>query len=175
MSHFEFFGLPVAFRLDEAALRRSFLQRSKQYHPDFHTLADDAQQAEMLDLATRTNEAYRVLNDPDQRIRYVLELNGLIGDESNQPALPPDFLMEVMGINESLMELEFDFDQQRYDTTLAGIDALENELVSGIQPVLDSWTADSGEPSALLAVRDYFLKLRYLRRIRENLSKFAPA
>ena len=81
MTYFEFYDRPISFRVDEAALRRTFLQNSRRYHPDFHTLADEAQQAEMLDRSTLNNEAFKTLSDPDRRIRYVLELKGLLGDE----------------------------------------------------------------------------------------------
>ena len=174
MTYFEFYDLPISFRVDEPTLRRTFLQNSRRYHPDFHTLADDAQQAEMLDRSTLNNEAFKTLSDPDRRIRYVLELKGLLGDEHQQPALPQDFLMEMMDINENLMELELDPDPERYAQTLAAVKTLETNLLAEVQPVLGTYSASDSNDTALLAVRDYFLKRRYLLRILENLSKFAP-
>lgn len=174
MTYFEFYGIPPSFRVDEAMLRSIFLQNSRRYHPDFHTLADEAQQAEMLELSTLNNEAFKTLSDPDRRIRYVLELNGLLGDESRQPALPQDFLMEMMDINENLMELEFDPDPERYTQTLDAVNTMKTSLLSEIKPILDAYDGSEKSPSNLLAVRDYFLKKRYLLRILENLSKFAP-
>ena len=189
MTYFEFYEIPVSFRVDEAALRRTFLQNSRRFHPDFHTLADEARQAEMLELSTLNNEAFKTLSDPDRRIRYVLELKGLLGDdEHKQPALPQDFLMEMMDINENLMELEFDPDPERYAQALSEVKLLEASLLAEIQHILDTYTEpfspemslelQTSNPltsnSDLLAVRDYFLKKRYLLRILENLSKFAP-
>lgn len=174
MTYFEFYDLPISFRVDEPTLRRTFLQNSRRYHPDFHTLADDAQQAEMLDRSTLNNEAFKTLSDPDRRIRYVLELKGLMGDEHHQPALPQDFLMEVMDINENLMELEFDPDPERYDQTLSAVKMLETNLLADVQHILDTYSDTDSDDAGLLAVRDYFLKKRYLLRILENLSKFAP-
>ncbi len=175
MNYFEFFGLPISFQVDEMALQRQFYQNSRQYHPDFHTLADAAEQDKMLDLSTLTNQAWKTLSDPDRRIRYVLEIKGLLGDETAQPALPQDFLMEMMDINEGLMDLEFDFDNDRYAATLQALEGLENDLETGIQPLLAAWTDTNGTEEQLLRVRDFFLKKRYLLRIRENLAKFAPA
>jgi molecular chaperone HscB len=173
MNYFEFFGLPVSFRVDESALRRLFLQNSKQYHPDFHTLASEGDQARMLELSTLNNEAFKTLSDPDKRIRYILEINGMLGEEGAQPPLPQEFLLEMMDINESLMELEFDTDAARYALTLQTVDNFEKELYEEVRPTLETWTeADGVQP--LQALRDYFLKKRYLLRIRENLSKFAP-
>ncbi len=178
MNYFEFFGLPVSFRVDESALRRLYLQNSKKYHPDFHTLSSESEQAEMLELSTLNNKAFKTLSDPDLRMHYILEINGLLSGnkegESSQPSVTQEFLMEMMDINEGLMELEFESDATRYALTLKAVDNFEKELDEEVQPVLNTWTeADGTEP--LQAVRDYFLKRRYLLRIRENLSKFAPA
>ena len=174
MNYFEFFDLPVSFHVDASALRRLFLQKSKKFHPDFHTLADEDEQAEMLELSTINNEAFKTLSDPDRRVRYVLELKGLLGDEENQPPLPQDFLMEMMDINETLMELELEPDPARAAQTLESVMLFDNKLYATVQPVLETWTEADGT-APLHTVRDYFLKKRYLLRILENLSKFAPA
>jgi molecular chaperone HscB len=175
MTYFDFFGLPLSFTVDEAALRRAFLLNSKKYHPDFHTLADEAVQAEMLERSTLNNQAFKTLADLDSRIRYVLEIKGLMGEEGKQPPLPQDFLMKMMDINEAIMDLEFDFDTARHAAALRAVEALENQIFEAIRPILESWSEASGPADELLAVRDYFFKKRYLLRVRENLSKFAPA
>ncbi len=178
MNYFDFYHIPVCFRVDEPALRAIFLKNSRKYHPDFHTLATEAQQDEMLERSTLNNQAFKTLSDPDRRMRYVLELKGLLGDESKQPPLSQDFLMDMMDINENLMELEFEPDSERYEQTLNAVKSLETNLLSEVQPILDRYSGsdiplNSGDPQ-LIAVRDYFLKRRYLLRILENLSKFAP-
>ena len=174
MNYFVFFDLPVSFRVDVPALRSVFLQNSKKYHPDFHTLSSESEQAKMLEMSTLNNEAFKTLSDLDERIHYILKINGLLGEEGNQPSLSQDFLMEMMDINEGLMELEFEPDAVRYGLILKAVENFEKELHEEICPILDTWTeADGTEP--LQSVRDYFFKKRYLLRIRENLSKFAPA
>lgn len=172
MNYFEFFGLPVSFRPDEAALRRIYLENSKAFHPDYHTLSDAGQQADMLEQSTRNNEAFRTLSDPDRRIRYVLEIKGLLGEEGTAPALPQDFLLDVMDLNEALMDLEMDFDAAKYALAQQQVEQLEQRLDQDAAPLLDAYTDPAGDDS-LPAVRDYFLKKRYLLRIRENLAKFA--
>ena len=175
VNYFEFFDLPLSFQVDEAALQRRFYQNSRQYHPDFHTLASAADQEQMLEMSTLNNQAWKTLSDADRRIRYILEIKGLLGDEKAQPPLPQDFLMEMMDINEALMELEFDFDTGRYAATLQSLESLEHDLETGIRPLLEAWTDIGGTEAQLLQVRDFFLKKRYLLRIRENLAKFAAA
>lgn len=173
MNYFEFFGIPVSFRVDEAQLRRLFYQNSKKYHPDFHSLASADTQEEMLRLSTLNNEAFQTLSDPDRRMRYLLEIKGLLQEEGQQQ-VPQDFLAEMMDINEALLELELDYDPERFEQTAQAIAQLERALDEAIEPVLERY-ADDAEHSRedLLRVRDYFLKKRYLLRVREKLSTFA--
>jgi len=173
MNYFEFFGIPVSFRVDEAQLRRLFYQNSKKYHPDFHSLASADTQEEMLRLSTLNNEAFQTLSDPDRRMRYLLEIKGLLQEEGQQQ-VPQDFLAEMMDINEVLLELELDYDPERFEQTAQAIAQLERALDEAIEPVLERY-ADDAEHSRedLLRVRDYFLKKRYLLRVREKLSTFA--
>ncbi len=175
MNHFEFYQLPVALSVDEAAVRRAYLLNSKKYHPDFHTLSDESEQVKMLELSTRNNEAFKTLSDPDNRVRYVLEMKGLLGKNNENPSLPQDFLMEMMDVNEALMELSSDFDTERFNSTLQAVNNLETELETSIQPIISSWTETTGSDADLQKVQEYFFKKRYLLRIKENLSKFAPA
>lgn len=175
MTYFEFYDIPVSFQVDEPTLRRVFYQNSKKYHPDFHTQADERQQAEMLEMATLNNEAFQTLSDPDRRMRYVLKINGLLEEEGEgKQEMPREFLMDMMDINEALMELEFDFDPARYTETLNAAAALENDLEEGVRPILESYPNGPDPAADLRAVQEFFLKKRYLLRIRENLSKFAP-
>lgn len=173
MNYFAFFNLPVAFQVDEAALKRAFLLNSKKFHPDFHTLADDAQQAEMLELSSLNNEAYKTLADPDRRMRHVLELKNLLAEEGENK-LPQDFLMDMMDINEAIMELEFEPDPERLAQVKNEVQQLENQLFESVRPTLENWRDGRGDDSELQAVRDFFFKKRYLLRVLENLSKFAP-
>jgi hypothetical protein len=45
----------------------------------------------------------KILQDRDQTIKYVLQLKGLL-EEEEKYQLPPDFLMEMMEMNEKLLE-----------------------------------------------------------------------
>lgn len=175
MNYFEFYGIPMAFMVDEADVRRIYLQNCKKYHPDFHTLADDAAQAEMLEMATLNNKAFKTLSKLESRIRYILELKGLLGAESTAAPLPQDFLMDMMDINESLMDLEFDLNEGRLKDTQNQVQTIENQILKSISPILSGWSEKSENSGDLKLVQDFFFKMQYLLRIKENLSKFAPA
>ncbi len=173
MTYFEFYGLPQTLNLDEGQLRRLFYQKSKEHHPDVHTLADEVTQARNLDLASFNNDAYRTLSNPTLRLKYVLQLHGLIGDEKQLTKLPADFLMEMMELNETLAELEFEPDAGKYGKVVRDVDTLEQSLDNQANPLVLQWNLETDQPGDLEKLQEYFLKKRYLLRIRENLSKFA--
>ena len=51
MNYFELYGLPLSFRVDQAALKKRFYALSRQYHPDFFTRSAAAEQADVLEKA----------------------------------------------------------------------------------------------------------------------------
>ncbi|MBP9076736.1 MAG: DnaJ domain-containing protein [Haliscomenobacter sp.] len=172
MNYFEFFGIETAFLVDEAGLRKQFLANSKAFHPDFHTLKTDAEQQEALRLSSLNNEAYQVLSDPDRRMHYLLNLLGVLAEEG-QNALPGAFLAEMMELNEGIMELEFDFDPAARDQILSQVAEMETAGYEEVFPFLQRFHPGGAHPDDLRAIKDYYLKKRYLLRIKENLSKFA--
>ncbi|MCC6410994.1 MAG: Fe-S protein assembly co-chaperone HscB [Saprospiraceae bacterium] len=173
MTYFEFYGLPQTLNLDEGQLRRLFYQKSKEHHPDVHTLANEDVQAQNLDLASFNNDAYRTLSNPTLRLKYVLQLHGLLGDEKQLTKLPADFLMEMMELNETMADLEFEPNPEKLNKLNRDVDELEQSLDNQINTLLLQWSIETNQPGDLEKLQDYFLKKRYLLRIRENLSKFA--
>ena len=172
MNYFEFYDIPVGFEVDESALKRIFYANSKKYHPDFFTLAEEEKQAEILELSTLNNKAYHTLRDFDLRMKYVLDLKGILQEEGKNQ-IPQDFLMEMMDINEALMELEFDFDEEAYKKVKIQLQGIENELFASVADILKDYTDEEADGGALEQIKEYYLKKRYLLRIRENLNKFA--
>ena len=173
MTYFDFYNLPVSFKIDAAALKKTFYANSKRFHPDFFTLESDEKQAETLELSTRNTEAYKTLSDFDRRMKYVLELKGVLAAEGENK-LPQDFLMDMMDINEALMELEFDPDTAAVSELKTKVQAIENQLFAEIKPIVDRDDATDTPQYELEKVKNFYLKKRYLLRIFENLSKFAP-
>ena len=171
MQFFSFFDLPVRFILDEADLRKRYLSKSKKYHPDFYTMESDAKQAEILQLSSLNNEAYRTLSDFDQRMKYILEEKGLLVEGQNE--IPKNFLLEMMDINEQLMELEFDFDQAVFDAVKQGVESAEKELLDEVEGLIQGYSEEKSGPEELNQIKNFYLKKRYLLRIKENLSTFA--
>ena len=170
MNYFEFYDIPVSFQLDVNALRRQFLQLSKKYHPDFYTLESDEKQAEILELSTINNEAYKMLKDEEKRMKYILELKNLLG-EHIKPQLPQTFLMDMMDINERVMDLQFDYDETTHQAIEVEISKKEAELKASVQDILDQYDDTKVTSEQLEAIRDYYLQNRYLLRLNENMQK----
>jgi molecular chaperone HscB len=174
-NYFAFYDLPESFLLNEAALKAKYYQLSRELHPDFHAQDTPAAQAEALRLSTLNTDAYRTLANADARMAYLLGQHGLLEEGSAQNQLPGDFLMEVMELNEQLMELEFEPDPAATARLEAEVTALADTLDAGIQPVLAGYAGLPADhrPAALAQVKTYYLKKRYLLRLRQQLATFA--
>jgi molecular chaperone HscB len=103
-SHFDLFGLAPAYALETDALERSYREIQSRVHPDRFAHAGDAERRASLQWTTRVNEAYRILKDPVQRARHLLELHGVDVAFETNTAMPADFLMQQMELRESLEE-----------------------------------------------------------------------
>lgn len=170
INYFVFYNLPISFLIDSKQLRQQFLTLSKKYHPDFHTMESDEKQAEILELSTINNEAYKILNDDEKRMKYVLELKNLLG-KNIKPELPQDFLMEMMDINERVMDLQFDYDEAIHRAIELELSAKEEALFATIKPNLENYSEELTSLQELESIRDYYLKNRYLLRLKENMQK----
>ena len=143
---------------------------SKKYHPDFYTMESDEKQAEILELSTLNNEAYKLLKDDEKRMKYVLELKGLLGN-ATQPQLPQSFLMEMMDVNEQVMELQFDYDAAAHTQIKNDIEAQEQALLATVEPILQGYDDATATEEQLKTILDYYLQNRYLIRLKENMQK----
>lgn len=167
MNYFEFYDIPISLKVDQAALKKTFYANSRKYHPDFYATESEEKQAAILELSSLNNEAYKTLSDFDKRMKYVLDIKGVL-EEEGKNSVPQDFLMEMMDINEGLMELEFDFDESSYDSIKKQLKEKEAALYKTIESTVNDFKEDQ-----LSLVKDYYLKKKYLLRIQENITKFA--
>ena len=166
--YFDFFDLAPSPRVDKAALKKAFYANSKRFHPDFHTLQDDTTQQEVLEQSTLNNQGYRTLLDDDARLRHLLELKGALGAEGTNQ-VPQEFLMEIMEVNEALMELEFEDDPVVREKVTGLIDQLEGDLDREVATTVDGYDDATAGEDELTALKDYYLKRRYLLRLREKI------
>ncbi len=172
-TYFEFYNLPLSFKVDEALLKKKFYALSREYHPDFYANESQEKQDEILELSTLNNKAYKVLSDPIKRIEYILEIHGMLA-EGDKYILPQDFLMDMMDVNEALMDMEFDPDAGRLLTISSEIDELEASLFDELKLLTEEYDAKTNpDPnSILLRIKDIWYREKYLQRIRVIMNKF---
>ena len=170
MNYFEFYDIPVAFIVDKEALRKKFYQKSKEVHPDFHTLSSEDEQEKALDKSSFNNQAYKTLQDFDARLKYVLELMDVMPEEG-EAKVPQSFLMEMMDINEALMTLETKPEQKKVEELKHDLSRREEKMIQGIVENLKNFDPDNPDEDNLEEILNFYLKRRYLKRIRQNLKQ----
>ena len=137
-NHFELFQLPQQFAVDLAALDAAYRDVQARVHPDKYVNASDAEKRVAMQWATRANEAYQTLKNPQKRARYMCELNGVDLQIESNTAMPMAFLMQQMEWREELAEARAaknadaldDLDQplrRARKTSLAGIEQQLND------------------------------------------------
>jgi molecular chaperone HscB len=158
MNYFELFDIPVSLTIDKANLSKKYFELQKKYHPDFFTQANEAEQDEALEKSSAINKALKIFQHKDSTVKYVLQLKGLL-EEEEKYQLPPDFLMEVMDLNEQLSA----------DST-AAIAAFEKEIYAEVSSIIEGYNDTSTTTADLLKVKEYYFKKKYLQRILERLD-----
>eukprot|EP01136_Pigoraptor_vietnamica_P003746 Opistho-1_new@33368 len=99
MNYFELYQIPLSLQPDLVQVKAKFYELSRLYHPDFHGQGTEEEQAEALETASQVNMAWKVFQHPDETLKYVLQLKGLL-EEEEKYQLSPEFLMEVMDLND---------------------------------------------------------------------------
>ncbi len=168
MNYFELFELPVSLIVSKATLAQKYFELQKKYHPDFYAQADDTEKAEVLEKSAMVNKAYKIFQQPDETIKYVLQQKGLLQEEEKYE-LPPDFLMDMMDLNEELSEAE-PRSVAVLEEKVAGI---ESELYEEVRSIVENYSDGVTSETALLAVKEYYFKKKYLERIKERLRNIA--
>ena len=166
MNYFELFEIPVQLKVDTVSLSKKFFELSRKYHPDYFVNAEPVLQAEALEKSAMLNKGFKIFQDPDQTIKYVLQLKGLL-EEEEKYELPPAFLMEVMDINEQLMDAE---DSSTAKNLQLSIDNLQSEIYDPVKEIVEYYSEDSVSEKELLQVKEYYYKKKYLDRIRRQLA-----
>ncbi len=157
MNYFELFDIPVSLIVDKNNLAKKYFELQKKFHPDFFTQATEYEQQEALEKSSQTNKALKILKNADETIKYVLQLKGLL-QEDEKYQLAPEFLMEVMELNEGLDE-----------NSAKQIAQLEETIYQPVQFIIENFSSETTNED-LLKVKDYYYKKKYLQRILDRLA-----
>lgn len=171
LNYFDFYDLPIQFNPDQNAVKAKFYAFSKQFHPDFYANESEEKQEEVLTLSTHNNKAYQTLSNPKKRLKYVLELKGIVETDEGYK-LPQSFLMEMMDVNEALMDLEFEPDAVKLTEVSNDVDSIEKHLENELNELIKQFDDNPDDSEKLLlAIKDIFYRQKYISRIRERLPK----
>ena len=158
MNYFELFEIPVSLQVETGSFTKKYFELQKKFHPDFYTQASEADQEEALEKSSMINKAWKVFQNKDATIKYVLQLKGLL-EEEEKYQLPPDFLMEVMELNETLS-----------GDSAGTLDRFENDIYRDVKPIIEGYDDVTITTAALLKVKEYYFKKKYLQRILDRLD-----
>lgn len=163
MNYFELFEIPVQLKVQTAHLSTRFFELSKKYHPDYFVGEHDLAQAESLENSALLNKAWKTFQNPNETIKYVLQLKGLL-EEEEKYELPPDFLMEVLEINEQIM------DGTDIENLRPQIENLKSEIYAPVKHIVENYKEDVNTEEELLQVKEYYYKKKYIDRIMRELN-----
>lgn len=98
---FTVFGLPKALDLDARALERRYLELSRDCHPDHNRSTNTADCVAVLQRSAEINDAWKVLRDPWQRAKALLEAKAP-GVLDRNKKLDPMFLADALELAEEV-------------------------------------------------------------------------
>ncbi|HEY1147349.1 MAG TPA: Fe-S protein assembly co-chaperone HscB [Pseudoduganella sp.] len=136
-NHFDLFHLPQQFAIDMAALDAAYREVQAQVHPDRFVNATDAEKRVAMQWATRANEAYQTLKNPQKRAQYLCELNGTDLKVESNTAMPMDFLMQQMEWREELEEARATKDGELLDKLDGQLRAARKQQLHDIEQHLN--------------------------------------
>lgn len=166
MNYFELYKLPVSLQPDPAKLRARFYELSRLYHPDFYGQASGEEQAGALEKSSQVNMAFKVFQNREATIKYVLQLKGLL-EEEEKYQLSPDFLIEMMELNEQAMDISDQEDKEKLTQT---IQQLQTEIYEPVAKIVADYQEGITTPEELLQVKEYYFRKKYLDRLLAGLQ-----
>jgi molecular chaperone HscB len=166
MNHFQLYNLPITLQPDQELVKKKFYELSRTFHPDFYSQASEEEQADVLEKSSQVNQAYKIFRDPDATIKYVLQLKGLL-EEEEKYQLSPDFLMEMLDLNEQAMEVSGPDDKQQLEQQIANT---KQEIYEPVEKMVAGYQEGLTSEKELLQVKEYYYRKKYLDRILEGLK-----
>lgn len=163
MNYFELFDLPVSFQVDYNLLKKKYDELSRNVSDDSLTAVGTPGSANKL------NTGFKLLQDQDRTIEYVLQLKGL-SNHVDAPELDPQFMMEVMDINEELVELGLDENREQLMNVEQKANRLMLKIYEDVAPIIANYKEDTATEEELLQVKGYYVQKKYLQSILDKIK-----
>lgn len=168
-NYFDLFDLAISFEVDASALTKKYYELNKLYHPDKFTLASAEEQEAALKKSTAVNEGYKILKKQQPRLRHILALLGAEPEEGKE-VMPQDFLMEMMDVNEAIMDYKMEPNADGEEAIRKQVADLQLGLDKEFQAAREDFDFEEPSSDKLLAIKNSYLKNKYLKRVLDNLQ-----
>lgn len=162
MNYFELFEFPEWPVVDKSILAKKYFELQKQNHPDYFTLGTEEERETSLERSAAINKAFQVFSNDQKTLEYYLVLTGTILP-GEKYTLPPEFLMEMMDVNEELAEL----DNTQINARVGELEAL---FYKDVAPVFNQVAGTALLKEDLEKLREYYYKKKYVERILDRLD-----
>jgi molecular chaperone HscB len=163
---FDLLGLPPRFELDAEDLRRVFLKRSREVHPDRFVASPPAERAAAERRSAHLNDAYETLRDPLRRAEHLLALAG--GPNSTQErTVPQAVLTETLVLREEIDDAQSAGDAARLAALRGAIESSREGVLARIAALAARLPGDA---SAVAPLRLELNSIRYYDRMLEQLA-----
>lgn len=164
MNYFELFDLPISFQINLQELKGKFYSLSRKYHPDFVAQENENEKNTALEISSQINKAYKTFQQPEETIKYVLHLKGLL-EEEEKYQLSSDFLMDMMELNENVEEAKSNGVVETINKSKQSINDIEKEIYLPVKTIIEDYLDGVTTTADLLKVKEYYFKKKYLKRI----------
>lgn len=159
-NYFDILRIKKGFNISNKHLTRDFRMLQGKYHPDRFTLKSPREQELAADHSSMINKAYRTLLHPVERAEYLLQLAGLPLEEGDID-LDPEFLMDIMEVNEELEEAE---DKE----AVQEIGSKNQEILDGLLQEADAAFGNEN----MVEARNVVAKIKYYNNIYEKVKAY---
>ena len=136
-NHFELFQLPARFEVDQSALDAAYREIQGRVHPDRFVGSSDGEKRVAMQWATRANDAYQTLRNPQKRAQYLCELNGIDLQTESNTAMPAAFLMQQMEWREELSDARSSKDVGLLESLLVQVRSERSVILVQVKQQLD--------------------------------------
>ncbi len=160
MNYFELFDIKPSPYVDKQKVAVKYFQMQRETHPDFFMHATEAEKAEALQRSSWANEGYAIFNNQQKTMEHYLQVTDVI-TEGEKYQLSPDFLMEMMELNDSL-------DEKGNEVAKHEILDIQKAIELPVKKYLNG--TDNPDEKGMLELKEYYYQKKYLDRILERLG-----
>lgn len=157
---FEIFGMKRTFEVDNRELTKKFRLLQMQLHPDRFSQKSEEEKQISAGYSSLLNQAYKTLSSPLERGLYLLQIQGHALSDEGEIIMDPEFLSEIMEINEEIHEVEDHESLQRLQKTNA------IELENLFRKAADHFRNNDWE-----SARECVAKLKYYNKIQRRIKE----